>query len=186
MTYQKVSIPKNGDGAGCAVAKSSEIIIIDVEDIETEPTREVGNVAMKGEVTLNADAKAISVYATVPSIDITEEYTGDVDARGVKQGVVYEHPGNSIDIKNHTEAYMNRGVVILVKECNGSSAGRIQYFGSKCNPLFMTPETTNNKEANKRKFTWKQELASKFLPGEYSGAIPALAAVASDKVEEGA
>ena len=33
MAYQKVSIPKNGDGAGCATAKASEIIIIDVDDI---------------------------------------------------------------------------------------------------------------------------------------------------------
>lgn len=40
MPYVKVSIPKNGDGAGCADPKSSEIIVIDVEDIVTEPTRE--------------------------------------------------------------------------------------------------------------------------------------------------
>ncbi|WP_418671877.1 hypothetical protein [Alistipes putredinis] len=191
MAYQKVSVPKNGDGAGCAAAKSSEIIIIDAEDIVSEPTRTVGNVVMEGDYTLKEDAESVSIYATAPTIDYTEEYSGDPDARGVKQGIGYEHPGNSVAIKNHTEAYMNKGVVILNKECDGSADGRVQAFGSKCNPLYMTPETTNNKEACKRKFVWKQEQASKFLPGDYKGKMPKIAAEAAeptppDQVTEGA
>lgn len=50
--YTKVSIPKNGDGAGCPVSRSSNIIIIDVDDIKVEPTREVGNTALKGDLEL--------------------------------------------------------------------------------------------------------------------------------------
>lgn len=183
MAYQKVSIPKNGDGAGCATAKASEIIIIDVDDIKEEPTRTVGNPAMDGDYTLNEGATAIAIYATPSSIDLPEEYSGDADARGVKQGVAFEHPGNSVEIKGFTEAYMNRGVVILVKECDGSAAGRTQAFGSKCNPLFMTVESTNNKDATKRKFTFKQELNDKFLPGDYSGTAVTVAAKAGANSE---
>lgn len=175
MAYTKVSIPKNGDGAGCATAKSSEVIVIDVEDIETEPTRSVGDVQLQGDYKLKEGTKAVCIYATAPTIEFTEEYSGEADARGVKQGVGYEHPGNSVDIKNHTEAFMNKGVVILVKECDGTEKGRVQAFGSKCNPLYMTPETTNNKEACKRKFVWKQEQIDKFLPGDYSGTMPDVA-----------
>lgn len=179
MAYTKVSIPKNGDGAGCATAKSSEVIVIDVEDIETEPTRSVGDVQLQGDYKLKEGTKAVCIYATAPTIEFTEEYSGEADARGVKQGVGYEHPGNSVDIKNHTEAFMNKGVVILVKECDGTEGGRVQAFGSKCNPLYMTPETTNNKEACKRKFVWKQEQIDKFLPGDYSGTMPDVAATAA-------
>lgn len=175
MAYTKVSIPKNGDGAGCATAKSSEIIVIDVEDIETEPTRSVGNVQLQGDYKLKEGTKAVCIYATAPTIEYTEDYSGEADARGVKQGVGYEHPGNSVDIKNHTEAFMNKGVVILVKECDGTEGGRVQAFGSKCNPLYMTPETTNNKESCKRKFVWKQDQIDKFLPGDYSGTMPDVA-----------
>lgn len=73
MAYIKVSVKKNGDGAGCATAKSSEIIIIDAEDIKSEPTREVGNVVAKGDLTLNEGAKAVSIYATTSTIEVTEE-----------------------------------------------------------------------------------------------------------------
>lgn len=42
----------------------------------------------------------------------------------------------------------------------------------------MSIERTGNNEANKRKFTFKQELNDKFLPGDYSGAMPAVAEAA--------
>ena len=178
IMYTKVSIPKNGDGAGCPVSKSSNIIIIDVDDIKTEPTREVGNTALKGDLELETDAKAVAIYATPTTISETEEYSGDADARGVKQGLEFEHPGNSSAVKGFSEAFMNRGEVILVTDCDGTAAGRTQMFGRKCNPLFMSIERTGNNEANKRKFTFKQELNDKFLPGDYSGAMPAVAEAA--------
>ena len=58
----------------------------------------------------------------------------------------------------------------IVKECEGASTGRVRVVGSKCNPLYLSQETTINKEATKRKFTFKQEQNDKFLAGEYSGA----------------
>ncbi len=183
MSYTKVSIPKNGDGAGCPAPKSSDVYLIDVDDIASEPTREVGNTVVDGDLTLAEGAKAVCIYGTPKTINVTEEYSGEADARGVKQGIEFEHPGNSVAIKNHTEAFLNKGVVALVKECNGSSAGRVQIFGTKCNPLFLTVETTNTSEANKRKFTWKQEIVDKFLPGDYQGAMPAAAAAATSSSE---
>ena len=101
----------------------------------------------------------------------------------MKQGVEFEHPGNEKDIKNFVEAFMNKGVVILVKECDGSAAGRVQAFGNKCNPLFLTVERTDSSEANKRKLTWKQDIAGKFLPADYDGELPALAAAATAVTE---
>lgn len=183
--YKKVSIPKAGDGAGCPVAKSSDIIIVDVDDIKTEPTREVGNPNMEGDLELAESATAIAIYGTPSTISDTEEYSGDPDARGVKLGVEFEHPGDSAAIKGFAEVFLNKGVVILLKECDGSANGKVKYLGSKCNPLFMTAERTGNNEANKRKFTFAQELPGKFLAGEYSGAMPPIADAAGN-AQEGA
>lgn len=173
--YTKVSIPKAGDGAGAAAIKDPTIILVDVDDISAEPTRSHGDVSLSGNLTLNTGAKGIGIYATPSSIELTEETSGDPDARGVMQGVKFDHPGNSVAIKNFTEASLNRGFVALVKECDGTSTGRTHYVGSKCNPLFFTPETTNTKDGQKRTFTFKQEIAGRFLPGDYTGTIPDLA-----------
>ena len=183
MAYKKVSIPKNGDGAGSPAPKSSDIIIMDVEDIKTEPTRELGDPTMTGDFELNESAEAVCVYGTPSTINLTEEYSGDPDARGVKQGVAFSHPGNSSEFKGFIEKYMNKGVVILVKECDGTAAGRMEAYGSKCNPLFLSVERTDSNEARRRTLTFKQELNDKFLPGDYAGAVPPLAAAAAAQVE---
>lgn len=183
--YKKVSIPKAGDGAGSAAIKDPTIILIDVDDITAEPTREHGNVNLTGNVTLASGAEGIGIYATPSSIELTEEYSGEADARGIMQGVKFDHPGNSTSIKNFVEGCLNRGFVALVKECDGTSSGRTHYVGSKCNPLFLTPETTNTKEATKRTLTFKQEIAGRYLPGEYNGTMPTLAEAETGSISSG-
>lgn len=186
MAYKKVSIPKSGDGAGCPVPKDPNIIIMDVDDIVKEPTRVVGDPKMVGDYELTEGAKAVAIYGTPNSINLTEEYSGDPDARGCKAGVAFSHPGDSNEIKGFIEAFMNKGVVILTKACDGSEAGKMSASGNKCNPLFLTVESTNNNESNKRTLTFKQEQNSQFLPGTYEGAMPELAAPASADIPEGA
>lgn len=182
MAYVKLSIPRPGDGAGCAATRKSLIIIIDVEDVASEPTREVGNCNVTGNVTLKTGAKAISIYATASTIQLTEELSGDPDAEGIKTGLVFEHPGNSVAIKNFLEVFKNRGVIAIVQECDGSAAGRPQILGRVCNPLRLSLETKMDGEATKRTLTWKQALPDKFLAGEYSGEMPEIAEDASTAV----
>ena len=177
--YTKVSIPKSSEGAGAAQIKNPTVIVVDVEDIASEPTREVGNTEVVGNLTLVTGAKAIGVYATPTTIVPTEESAGEVDARSCIKGVEYVHPGDSVAIANHAEAFMNKGVVIIVRECDGSANGRARIIGSKCNPLYLQPEYTNSGEATNRKFVWKQAQGDKFVIGTYSGDLPTLAADAA-------
>ncbi len=181
--YKQVSIPKNGDGAGVPLPKDPTIIVIDTDDIVAEPTRAVGDVTMVGDYTLKEGAKAVGIYATPSSIELPEENSGDPDARGFMQGVTFEHPGNSKEVKNFTEHYANKGVVILTRSC---SDGRVEAHGSKCNPLFLTTTRTATKDANKRQFAFKQEMNSPFLPGDYEGKIPDIAPEAEVSVDAGA
>lgn len=179
MAYVKSSIPRPGDGAGCAATRKSQIILIDVEDVESEPTREVGNCTVTGNITLKTGAKAVSVYATASTIQVTEELSGDPDAEGIKTGIVFDHPGNSVAIKNFIEVFKNRGVIAIVQECDGTDAGRPQIMGRICNPLRLSLETKMDGEATKRTLTWKQALPDKFLAGEYAGEMPEVADAAT-------
>jgi len=179
--YTKVSIPKNGEGAGAAAIKNPTVIIMDVDDIASEPSREVGNTELSGNFALVTGTKAVGIYATPSTINLTEESSGDVDARSCIKGVEYVHPGDSVAIANHAEAYMNKGVVIIVRECDGSASGRARVIGSKCNPLYLQPEYTNSNEATNRKFVWKQAQGDKFVIATYGGTLPELADNAAEE-----
>ncbi len=175
----KVSINKNGDGAGCATPKDPTIILVDVDDVASEPTRTVGNTVVEGDLTLKEKATAIGVYATPDTIDTGYDSEGETDAKGFKQKVGFDHPGDSVDINNLAEGGANKGFIILVKECEGKT----KIFGSRCNPLYMTSTPTNNKEANKRHFDFAQSMVGKYVPGFYEGPEPALAAASAGNTE---
>ena len=176
--YTKVSIPRHEDG-GAPTIKNATVILVDINDIASEPTRTLGNTEVVGNLTLESGAKAVGVYATPSTIIPTEEQSGEVDARGIIKGVEYVHPGNSVAIANHTEAFLNRPVVAIIRECDGAS-GKTLIIGSKCNPLYLQPEYTNSKEASNRKFVWKQDMPDKFVIGTYTGTIPDLAGEAAE------
>ena len=141
---------------------------------------------MKSDLELIAEKKAIGIYATPSRIECTEESEGDPDARGVKVGIAFEHPGDSAEIAGFTEYARNRGFIALNRDCaNGNTA---EYRGSKCNPLFLTTEYTNNKDARKRKLTFKQEQRDLIGASIYKGKMPELAdeATSAPTEEEGA
>lgn len=184
--YNPVSILKTDEGAGCPRPKNPTIILVPVEFVAAEPTREIGDIVMKSDLELIAEKKAIGIYATPSTIECTEESEGDPDARGVKVGIAFEHPGDSAEIAGFTEYARNRGFIALNRDCaNGNTA---EYRGSKCNPLFLMTEYTNNKDARKRKLTFKQEQRDLIGASIYKGKMPELAdeATSAPTEEEGA
>lgn len=175
MTYVKVNIPKASDGAGAPTIKDATVILIDVEDIASEPARTHGQTLIEGDITLVEGATAIGIYATPSSIQIIRESTGEADARSLIKGVEFDHPGDSDAIESFIEGFLNKGVVALVKECDGTSNGRVRLVGSKCNPLALSPELSAGNEATKNHLVFKQEQGDKFAVATYAGTMPSLA-----------
>ena len=174
----KVSINKSGDGAGCATPKDPTIIVVDVDDVAAEPTRSVGNTIVQGSLELKEGAAAIGIYATPDTIDAGYDSEGETDAKGFKQKVGFDHPGDSVEINNFAEGGANKGFILLVKECDGTAEGKTKIYGTKCSPLFMTSTPTHNKEGNKRHFDFAQSMTSKYVPGFYEGDVPEIAPAA--------
>ena len=82
--YNPVSILKTDEGAGCPRPKNPTIILVPVEFVAAEPTREIGDIVMKSDLELIAEKKAIGIYATPSTIECTEESEGDPDAAASK------------------------------------------------------------------------------------------------------
>lgn len=174
--YNPVSIPKEGAGAACPLTTKPNIVLVPVDAVDEEPTRVVGDTALEGALTLEVGETAIGIYATPNSVELTEESEGDLDARGVKAGIAFEHPGDSKAIADFVEYNRNRGFIAIVTQHNGDKA-TVKLLGSIDNPLYLSVESTNNKEACKRKLTFKQEQRQSRGISLYLGVIPELAAV---------
>lgn len=183
MPYVKVSIPRNEAGGSPAI-KDPTIIIVETVDVTTEPSRVAGTPTIATDYSLKEGAKAVGVYATPSTIEITRESNGEVDGRSLIKGVAYTHPGDTATIEGHLEYFLNKPVIIFVKECDGSASGRVRVVGSVCNPLYLQPEYTNSNEAVNNRFVWKQEQGDRFGVADYTGALPTLATEAV--VEQGA
>lgn len=183
MTYVKVSIPKASAGAGAPLPKNPLITIIDVDDVESEPTRSHGNTAMTGNFTLKTGAKALNIYATPTTIAPGYEVSGDADAKGFIKRLEFTHPGDDKAVNDFLEAFANKGMIALVGNC---SDGTKKVYGSVCNPLYLSSEPTLNNEATNHRITLQQAMADAFLPGIYSGEAVAIAEDASESAETGA
>lgn len=182
MTYVKVSIPRNDEG-GAATVKNPTIILLDINDVETEPTHAFGTAELTGNFAMATGKTGVGVYATPSSISLTEEQSGDVDSRGIAKGVEFVHPGDSKAVSALVEGWLNRPAIIIVRDCDSASSSA-RVIGSKCNPAYLQPEYTNSKDGRNRKLVFKQDQPDKFVIPFYSGTIPALAADAA--AEQGA
>ena len=57
--YNPVSILKTDEGAGCPRPKNPTIILVPVEFVAAEPTREIGDIVMKSDLELIAEKKIV-------------------------------------------------------------------------------------------------------------------------------
>lgn len=174
MTYVKASIPKL-PGGGAAVPKKDRIHIFDVEDVEADIERTIGTTSSAGPITLKQNAKGLSIQVSRPSIACGYENSGEVDAKVFADKVEFDYPGSNTAFDNFVEFYANRGVIIIVESCTGGA----KVYGSKCNPLHLQAEPTDNNEANRTHLTFTQEMGDAFVPRTYTGAIPDVADDAS-------
>lgn len=174
MPYTKASVPKL-PGAGAAVPKSDRILIFDVEDVKTDVPRVIGETSTAGPFELEDKAKGLSIQASRPSISTGYEHSGEIDAKVFVDKVEFDYPGDNEAVNNFIEAYANKGVIIIVQSC----AGATKIYGSKCNPLHLQAEPTDNNEARRTHLTFTQEMGDAFVPRVYTGTIPEVEADAN-------
>ena len=168
MPYTKKAIGRPAGGAGNPSPKNPHILIFDMDDVETYPTRVVGVTVAEDGFSLKEGAKLQPVYATPDSIELLQEPEGDADARGYKKGVKFAHPGTSTDIEDFVEYNTNRNLGAIVRGCGGGA----RLIGSPCNPLSLKSETQDTKEGAKNTLTLQQDIRDEFRILTYTGKLP--------------
>jgi hypothetical protein len=152
MTYVKVDVNKPGDNKGVGGDKKDKIIVFDWDDVLTNPARDDKGIVITGNLVFNPGAYMSKIYATQSTIKAGADSQGDPDAKGIEQSVDFEHPGDSVAIREFRANWMNKNIGIIIEKC---SSLQKNLYGTPCAPLQMVFKSEDDKDKNKTTFTFK-------------------------------
>jgi hypothetical protein len=152
MAYVKLSVLKPGDNKGVGGDKKDKIIVFDWDDVLTVPARDSKGIVITGNLVFNSGAYMSKVYATQSSIKAGADSEGDPDAKGITQSIDFEHPGDSVEIREFRANWMNKNIGIIIEKCSSSLKN---LYGTPCAPLQMVFKAEDDKDKNKTTFTFK-------------------------------
>jgi hypothetical protein len=152
MTYVKIDVLKPGDNKGVGGDKKDKIIVFDWDDVLTNPARDSKGIVITGNLAFIPGAYMSKIYATQSTIKAGADSTGDPDAKGIEQSVDFEHPGDSVEIREFRANWMNKNIGIIIEKC---STEKKNLYGTPCAPLQMVFKSEDDKDKNKTTFTFK-------------------------------
>lgn len=165
--YIAVDVQKPaGISPGSAAPKKNQVIIIDVEDILVYPNRDSSGVNMVGNFVLKPNAKMIKFYVTKSKVSAPWESDGDEDSISIKQSFECQSPGNELPLKEFTQNWLGRNVVIIHESCADNFK---EVVGTPCAPLQMKPSKHDSNDGRYITFKFEQFAKSAYLPGHYTG-----------------
>lgn len=168
MTYVKVNVTKPTGNPGVGGNKKDLIILIDKDDILTFPSRDSKGVVITDNIVMKPNAYAIKVYGTVNTIKSGSATEGDIDAEGFTHTLDFEHPGNSVAIREFKTNWLGRSIIALVEYC---STGTKDLFGTPCAPMRMSTKWEDDKDKNKSTITLKSAQKCEYEVADYQGTL---------------
>lgn len=168
MTYVKINVTKPAGNQGVGSGKKDLITLIDKDDILTMPSRDSKGVVIAGNIVMKEGAYAIKVYGTVNTIKTGSNSEGDIDSEGFIHNLDFEHPGNSVDIREFKTNWLGRSIIAVVEYC---STGKKDLFGTPCAPLRMTSKHEDDKDKNKNTISLKSSQKCEYEVADYLGTI---------------
>jgi hypothetical protein len=151
--YVKASVKRPSGTPGKGITLQDQMIIIDVDDVQSFPSRNAAGVVIEGDMVMKAGKYAVGLYMTPGTTEVTSNSDGDTDAEGFKPQVKFAHPGNEQEVREFKANWLGKKCVIIMRYCNGKLPDLI---GSPCNPVKLTVAYTGSNDANKNELTFEQ------------------------------
>lgn len=171
MSYTPVSIPKKVNG-GRTKAKL-RLLIGRIKDATTFPEPDDKGVAITGNLAMSPTASMINLEVTLDTISITQPSDGDNESKGFKPKIEVSRPGGlDIDFEEWCENNINEELFALVEY----SGGKKKLAGYPGNPLFLSVESSDNKDADINKITLEAAIRGRRI-SLYAGTVPAIQGV---------
>lgn len=185
MDYTEIDIPRSSkSAAGAPENRDPNIIIIATDGVSVEPPRDGKGVRYDGNYVFLAGRYANKIYATSSSIKATKAFDGDEDAIGINQGLEFAHPGDSLELNEFAQNWLNKNCIVMVKtDACGTGSPYYKVYGSKCTPLQLKLEGQDDNDATKNVFKFEAFKKTDRVPGFYYGTLTfatVLATIAAD------
>lgn len=181
MSYVAVSVGRPMGNPGAGGNKKDRITFYDMDEVQTFPNRDGKGVKMDGNIVMKSGKYMIQVYGTLQTIANGFTTEGDPDKRGFLHNLVFEHPGNSTEIREFVQNWTNKNIGAIVEPCGGT-ADKI-HLGTPCSPLQLSTEAMDNNDGNMNTLTFNSLVKTQIVPGTYEGTLTLespLAVIAAD------
>lgn len=168
MAYVKPNIINKGQGS--AESKSQEIILIDLADVLTWPSRNENGVVLVGNIAMKAGKYVTKMEVTASKTSLPLASEGEEDNVSVNSLPEFQFPGSTLDVEEFISNWLNKSMAVGVKvgACDGGTPF-YRMYGSPCAPLSLLPEGLNNNDATAFMIKFQQFAKTRSLPGRYSG-----------------
>lgn len=168
--YIPVSVkkPQGNSSPGASAPKDPNVTIVRANDILSFPSRDSKGVLMDGNFVMKPNFYMFQVYMTPSTIEAGFSTEGDEDAETFKHTFKGDSPGDGLEL---AEFIQNNTGVDLVIIYGGCTEKVKKVMGSKCAPMKLKAEGTDNKDGRKKSLSLEQIVGTGFLPGHYMGEI---------------
>ncbi|UOB16588.1 hypothetical protein [Abyssalbus ytuae] len=157
-------------GKGSAENKSFEVVLMDLNDIASFPSRDDNGILMVGNFVMKAGkyATKMQVSSSKTSLPVTSE--GEEDNVSISALPEFSVPGSTQDFEEFIQNWTNRSIVVAVQvgACGGGTPF-YRLYGTRCAPLSILLEGQNNNDATMNLVKFQQFAKTDLMPGRYTG-----------------
>lgn len=161
---------KISKGNGGSEDKSFEIVILDADEVATEPGRDANGIVLSGAYVMNVGKYAIKMQVTSSKTNLPVTGAGDEDNISYSGLPEFNFPGSTQDFEEWAQNNTNKSLIVAVRvgACGGGTPF-YRVFGSKCAPLSLLLEVQNNNNATMGVVKFQQFTKTRNLPARYTG-----------------
>lgn len=166
--YVKPSLIPKGNGG--AEDKNFEVVLIDLNDVLTWPSRDENKVKMLGNIVMKEGKYVTKMQVTASKTSLPVASEGEEDNVSLNSLPEFSFPGSTLESEEFFANWLNKSMAVGVRV--GACGGGVPFyriFGTPCAPLSLLPEVQNDNDATTSMVKFQQFAKTRNMPGRYTG-----------------
>jgi len=181
MSYTKIDVYKPVNGAAGVSSNNDNILIFEWDEVVSGYARDSKGVVIPSTIVMKPGCYMTRYYSTRTKTAPSYANEGDQDSTAFKHSVDSMHPGDSEEIMELIQNWVNKNCGVIVQKCDGTSD---RLYGDPCHPMQLKPTGQDDSSARGQQLLWEGAGTMSKVPGIYKGNVTLespLAVIAADE-----